>query len=99
MQVAAEHAEAVCQRARVGMEEWFLLNGVALHSPHVAPGNVKLASCIEPDFADPRLTFRNGTAVAAGIATNAIAIDRLVQLALADILIENFAKGRQRGYL
>ena len=56
------------------MEERFLFDGIALHSRNVAPGNIESASVIEANLADAWLAFGNRTAVAAGIATHAIAI-------------------------
>src|ERR1700721_2686088 len=66
VQIAAEHAEAVGERSRISVEEWLLLDGIALHSGNVTPGNVELAAVIEADFADAGLSIGNGAAVAAG---------------------------------
>jgi hypothetical protein len=81
------------------MEERFLLNGIALHSTDIAPGNIQLASLVEADLAHARLTFRNRATVAARVAANAIALNRLVQVARADVLIQDLAKGGHREYL
>src|SRR5258708_40222230 len=40
VQVTAQHSEAVGQCPRIGMEEGFLFDRVALHYTGVAPGNV-----------------------------------------------------------
>ena len=96
MQVAAQHSETVGQRARVGMEERFLFDGIALHSAHVAPGHVEHATLVVAHLADARLTIGNGTAVSAGVAAHPVAIELLVQIALTDILVDDVAKGRHR---
>jgi hypothetical protein len=70
------------------MEERLLLDGVALHSGNIAPGNVESAAAIEANLADAGLAVGNRTAVSAGIATNAIAIQLFPKtgVALADAL-------------
>lgn len=78
------------------MEERLLLNGVALHAADVSPWHVELAATIEADFADSGLAFGNGTTVTAGKTAYAVALDRLVEHAFADVLIEDFAEGGQR---
>jgi len=97
MQVASQHAEAVRQRARISMEKRLLLNRIALHSAHVAPGNVELSTEVVAHFAYTRLPLGNRTAVPAGKAPHSIAINFLVQIAFADLLIEDFAQGRHGG--
>ena len=77
MQIASQHAEAVGERSGISVEEWLLLDGIALHSGNVTPGNVELAAVIEADFADAGLSIGNGAAVAAGIAANAMVVDLL----------------------
>jgi hypothetical protein len=72
VQVAAQHAEAVGQRAGIGVEKRLLLDGIALRSGDVSPGNVELAAAVEADFADAGLAFGNGAAVSAGEAAQAI---------------------------
>ena len=74
VQIAAQHSETVGQGSGVGVEEWFLLDGIALGSGNVSPGNVELASAIEADFANAGLSFGNGAAVTAGITAEVIAI-------------------------
>jgi hypothetical protein len=95
VEIAAEHAEAVSERAGISMEKRLLLNRVALHSPDIAPRHVKLPTLVVADFADSRLTFRNGTTMTAGKAADPIAFDRLVQFAFVDVLVKDFAEGRQ----
>ena len=89
MQVAAQHAEAVGQRARISVEERFLLDGVALHAAHVSPGHVELSAPVEPDFANAELAVRDAAAVPAGEAARKSAVEFLVELALADVFLED----------
>ena len=97
MEIATEHAEAECHGSREDVEEGLLLDGVALHGLHVAPGHVELAVAIEADLADSGLAFGYGTAVAAGIAAYAMAVDGLPQVALADVARETFGEGAHTG--
>jgi len=96
VQVASQHAEAVGERSGIGMEKRFLLDGVTLNASDVSPGHVEFAAAIEAHLADADLSIRDGTAVAAGETAYAIALDGLVEFALADVLIQNFSEGRQR---
>ena len=41
VEIAAEHAEAVGQRAGIDVEERLLLDGIALHAADVAPRDVQ----------------------------------------------------------
>ncbi len=59
--------------------------------------HIQLAVAIEADFADSGLAFRYGTAVAAGIAADAVAVDGLPQVALADVARETFGEGAHTG--
>jgi ABC-type molybdate transport system substrate-binding protein len=75
------------------MKERFLLNRITLHAAHVAPRHIEFAALIKTDLADPYVTFSNWAAVPAGIAANAVPLDGLVQVAFANVLIENFPEG------
>ena len=92
VEVASQHAEAVGQRARVGMEERLLLNWIALYSADVSPGNVELAALVVADLAHAGLALKDGTTMSTGKTTNAIAINRLVKLAFTDVLIQDFTQ-------
>ena len=89
MQVAAQHPEAVSQRARISVKERLLLNGVALHAAHVTPRYVELSASIEPDLANAELGVRDAAAVPAGEAAHKSAVELLVELALADVFLED----------
>jgi hypothetical protein len=78
------------------MEERLLLDGIALHAAHISPGNIQLSALIETDLANTQLAFRDRTAVAAGIAAHTLAVELLVQIALADVPSENVAERRHR---
>jgi len=95
VKIAAQHAEAVSESAGMCVEEWLLLDGIALSSGNVSPGNVERAAAVVADFADARLTVGDGTAVAAGEAANPAILELLVQarLGLMNSFIEQTAKG------
>jgi hypothetical protein len=78
------------------MKKRLLLDGIALHSSNVSPGNVELPTAVVADFADSRLSLRNWATMPASKAADAVPFDFLVQLALADVLMKNFLKRRQR---
>ena len=58
----------------MSVEKWLFLDGIALHSGNIAPGNVKRAAMVKANFADPRLPVGNRAAMSTGIAAHAIAI-------------------------
>jgi hypothetical protein len=74
MQITAQHPKAIGQGSGVGMEKWLLLDRIALHAAHVAPGNVKFPSAVVANLANSGLTLRNGTTMSAGKAPNPTAI-------------------------
>ncbi len=76
------------------MEEWLLLDRIALHARNVSVGNIKLAAAIEADLANSGLTLVNRATVSAGITADSFALDRLPKraIALANMLIENVAQ-------
>ena len=92
MQVAAEHPEAVRQRARVRVEKRLLLDGVALHAADVTPRHHQTSALVEADLADADRAVRQRTAVAARVAAQAAVGESLVQLALTRFLREHVAK-------
>ena len=68
MEIAAEHAEAVGERAGVGMEERFLLDGIALRAPDIAPRHQQPASLVVADLADANSAVGQRAAMPAGDA-------------------------------
>jgi len=76
------------------MKKWFLLDGIALHSADITPWHLELPTLVVAYFADPGLSFSNGTAVSASEAANAIALNRFPQPAFADVLVQNVTEGR-----
>ena len=60
MQVAPEHAEAVGERARIGVEERLLLDGIALHAADVAPWHAERAATVEADLAHAHRAVGDG---------------------------------------
>src|SRR5271154_49853 len=95
MQIAAQHTEAVSQRAGMSVEEWLLLDGIALHSGGVSPRHVEGSAAVVADFADAGLTFGNGAAMTAGETADAVAFEFFVErgLRFADLLVEDVAEG------
>ena len=91
MEIAAQHAETVSESSGMGMEERLFLNGIALHSCGVSPGNVERAAAIEADFADSGLTLRNRAAVAAGKAADSLVPEVFHErgFGLTNLLFEN----------
>jgi hypothetical protein len=89
MQITSEHPETVGERAGMSVKKWLLLDRIALHSGNVAPGNVKRAAMVKPNFADSGLPVGNWAAVSTGIAAHAIAIEFLPEcrVAFADALV------------
>jgi hypothetical protein len=77
------------------VEEWFLLDWIALRASGVSPGDVESAAAIVADFADAGLAFGDGAAMSAGEAAHAIVLDLLVEIGIgfADLLVENGAEG------
>src|SRR5258708_1685374 len=94
--MAAQHAEAVSESAGICMEERLLLDGIALSSGNVSPGNVERAPAVVADFTDTRLAVGDGAAVAAGEAANPAMVELLVQarIGLMNSFVEETAKGR-----
>src|SRR6266403_3623138 len=96
MKIAPEHAEAVGERPGISMKERLLLDGIALHSSNVSPGNVELPAAVVADLTDSRLSLGNWATMPASEAADTVPFDFLVQLALANVLIKNFFQRRQR---
>jgi hypothetical protein len=95
VQVTSEHAKAVGERSGVSMEKRLLLDRVALHSAHISPRHVQGSTLVVADLAYSGLSLSNGAAVPAGKAADAVTLDRLEELALANVFIEDFTEGRQ----
>src|SRR4051812_29950753 len=99
MQVASQHAKAVSEGARNGVEERLLLNWVTLDAANVPPWNVQLAAAVVANLADSCLALGNGAGVSAGVAAEAIAIEVFDQLGrgLAHVRVENVFEGGHLG--
>ena len=93
MQVASQHAETVGERSGIGVKKRLLLHWIALHAADVSPGYIQLAAAIEANFADTELAFGNRAAMATGVAAHPVAIEFFVEIAFADILLEQLAEG------
>jgi hypothetical protein len=76
------------------VEEWFLLDWIALGSGGVSPGDIEGTSAVVADFADSGLAFGDGTAVSAGEAAQAVVIELFVEngIGFADLLVEKTAE-------
>src|SRR5258708_3678072 len=95
VQVTAQHAKAVSQGSRVSVEKRLLLDRIALHSAHISPGHVQGSTLVVADLAYSGLSLSNGAAVPARKAANTIPLNRLVEVALSNVLIEDYTRGRQ----
>ena len=82
VQIAAEHAEAVGERARMRVEERLLLDRIALHAADVSPRHAQTSALVEADLADADRALGQRAAVAAGEASQAAVGQRFVELAL-----------------
>jgi hypothetical protein len=82
----------------MGVEERLLFDRVALGSGGVSPGDVEYAAAVIANFADSRLAFRDGAAVSAGEAADAVVLESFVEsgVGFADSLVENGTEGGQR---
>ena len=80
MQIAAEHAEAVGERARVGVEERLLLDRIALHAADVAPRHAQRAAVVEPHLAHAHRAVGDRALMTAGMTAQTIALERLDEL-------------------
>src|SRR5213075_966598 len=82
------------QRSGIRVEEWLLLDRIALNSPNVAPGNVELSAAVEAHFADAGLAIGNRAAVSTGKAAQPIVIEFFNQagISLANVIVQNFAE-------
>jgi hypothetical protein len=78
------------------VEERFFLDGIALGSGGVPPGNVEFAAAIEADFANAGLALGDGTTVSAGEAAEAMVVEFLVKrgIGFTDAFVEDGAKSR-----
>src|SRR3972149_206318 len=65
VEIASEHAERQSIRPRQGVEERFLLDGIALQRPHVAPGDPERPPFIEAHLTDSQPSLGNEASVAA----------------------------------
>jgi hypothetical protein len=79
----------------MGVEEWFLFDGVALGAGGVSPGCVEGAAAVVADFANSRLAFGDGAAVSAGITADAVVGELFVEMGIgfADLMVEDGAEG------
>jgi hypothetical protein len=102
VEVASQHAEAVSEGARDGVEEGLLLDWIALDAAYVPPRDIELAAAVVAYLTDAGLAFRDGAGVSAGVAAQAVAVELLDQLGrgLADVRIEDvFERGHLVGIL
>ena len=93
MVVAAQHAEAHCQRSGQGMKERFLLDRIALQRSDVALRNVKRSCLVEANFADARQPLQNDAPMPTRDTSHAVIVKFLVESALDGTLRENVFEG------
>jgi len=82
----------------VRVEERLFLDGIALHSGGVSPGDEERAAAVEADLADAGLTFGNRATVTAGETADAMVLEFFVErkIRLANSLVQNVAEGGHR---
>jgi hypothetical protein len=98
VKIASQHAKAVSQCPGISVEKRLLLDGIALGSGHVSPGNVECAAAVVTNFADASLALRDWTTVAAGEAAYPASVELLVKarVGLLNSFVEKTAKGGHR---
>jgi hypothetical protein len=74
------------------MEERLLLNGIALNSANVSPGNVERAAAVVANLADSGLAVGNRTAMSARKTTHTITVKPLVKISFTNMFINDIAK-------
>ena len=92
MQITAEHAEAVSQCPWMSMEEGFFLYRVALDAADIAPGHKQGSTPVVANLANPRLAVWNFATVPAGKTPHPVAVALFVQLALANVFMNDFVE-------
>jgi hypothetical protein len=94
VQIAAQHSEAIGQRAGIRVEKWFLLDRIALGAGSVSPGDEELATAVVADFANTGLAFGDGTAMSAGKTAYAVVLEFLDEgrFGFADAFVEDGAE-------
>jgi hypothetical protein len=78
------------------VKERLFLDRIALHPANVTPGNVEFSALVVANLAHAGLALKNGAAMSASETANAIAFNRLVKLAFADVLVEDVPERRHR---
>jgi hypothetical protein len=94
VQIAAEHPEAVGQRAGMGVEERLLLDRIALHAADVAPRHAQASILVEADFTDADRAFRQRTLMAARVTAQAAVRQDVVELPVARFTRKHICKTR-----
>jgi uncharacterized protein len=99
MEVAAQHPKAERERAGMGVEERLLLDRIALHAADVPVRHVQDAAAVEAHLADADGALGDGAGVAAGIAAEPAALNRLHELRRRGngSRLEHFREGRHLG--
>ena len=93
MQIAAEHAEAVRQRARMHVKERLLLDRIALHAAGISPRHHQPSALVEAHLADAERARGNLAVVAARVAVHPVVVEMVIQLAFARARREDVFQG------
>ncbi|PYV78596.1 MAG: hypothetical protein DMG93_22125, partial [Acidobacteria bacterium] len=72
-----------------------LLDGIALHAADISPWHPQFSTLVKANLAYARLTFGNRATMTTGEAADSVALDRLVELAFANVLVQDISEGRQ----
>jgi hypothetical protein len=74
----------------MGMEEGFFLYRVALDATEVAPRHIESSTPVVANLANPGLAVRNLATVSTGKTADPVPVELFVQLALANVFINDF---------
>ncbi len=83
VQIAAEHAEAVGERARMHVKERLFLDRVALHAARIAPRHHQPPALVEAHLAHAERALGNLAVVAARVAVHPVVVETVIELAFA----------------
>jgi len=93
MKIAAKHAKAISEGPGIGVEEGLFLDRIALYAAHVPPRDVESSAPVVTDFANAGLAVGDRATVSACVTTNTVAIEFLVEVTFAHLLVDDFTKG------
>ena len=75
------------------MEERLLLRGIALERAYIVARHHQYAIAVEPHLADPPLSLQDQATVTAGVATELVILQPLVQITFAGEAVDSLGQG------